>query len=113
MLHGVENPGMVVERKTGFGFMGPGDTAVMLRDSTIEHLKKRGTFAACEAIRIVMEKLPQYSWMRYHLEEAEALAHAATWQPVSIRQFLSLALDHDKRFAETGGQLNRRDSRVS
>jgi hypothetical protein len=94
-----------MERKTGFGFMGPGDTAVMLRDGTIEHLKKRGTFAACEAIRNVMEKLPQYTWMSYHLEEAEAVARAATWQPVSIRQFLSLALDCDKRFVETGGQL--------
>jgi len=94
-----------LERKQGFGFMGPGDTAVMLRDSVIEHLKKRGTFAACEAIRNVMEKLPQYTWMNYHLEEAEALARAATWQSVSIRQFLSLALDRDKRFVETGGQL--------
>ena len=94
-----------LEHKLGLGFVGPGDTAVMLRDSTIEHLKKRGTFAACEAIRNVMEKLPQYSWMRYHLEEAEALARAATWQPASICQFLSLALDRDKRFVESGAQL--------
>lgn len=94
-----------MERKAGFGFMGPGDTAVMLRDSIIEHLKKRGTFAACGVIRNVMEKLPQHTWMSYHLEEAEALARAATWRPVSIRQFLSLALDRDKRFVETGGQL--------
>src|SRR6266481_4816952 len=43
--------------------------------------------------------------MNDHLEEAEALARAATWQSVSIRQFLSLALDRDKRFVETGGQL--------
>ena len=94
-----------VERKTGFGFMGPGDTAVMLRDSIIELIKKRASFAACDTIRNVMEKLPQYAWLNYQLEEAEALARAATWEPVSIRQFLSLALDRDKRFVETGGQL--------
>ncbi|PYT57412.1 MAG: hypothetical protein DMG35_20320 [Acidobacteria bacterium] len=94
-----------LERKPGFGYMGPGDTAVMLRDSIIEHLKKRGTFAACEAIRSVMEKLPQYTWMNYHLEEAEALARAATWQPVSIGQFLSLAQNREQRFVETGRQL--------
>jgi hypothetical protein len=93
------------ERKPGFGAMGPGDTAVMLRDGVLEHLKKRGTFAACDAIRDVMEKLPQYAWMRHHLEEAEALARANTWRPVSIREFLALALDRDKRFIESGSQL--------
>jgi len=94
-----------VERKSGFGFMGPGDTAVMLRDGILEHLKKRATFAACDAIRNIMEKLPQYTWMKYHLEEAEALARAATWQPVSVRELLSLAQDRDNRFVTTGAQL--------
>jgi hypothetical protein len=94
-----------IERKLGFGFMGPGDTAVILRDSIIEHLKKRGTFAACGAIRNVMERFPQYTWMRYHLEEAEALARAATWQPISTRQFLSLTQDREKRLVETGSEL--------
>lgn len=93
------------ERKTGFGFVGPGGTALMLRDGILEHLKKRAAFAACEAIRNVMEKLPQYTWLNYHLEEAEALARAATWQPVTIGEFLSLALDRDRRFVETGTQL--------
>ena len=32
------------EHKLGFGAMGPSDTAVMLRDGVLEHLKKRGTF---------------------------------------------------------------------
>src|SRR5207245_5735150 len=74
-------------------------------DSIIEHLKKRGTFAACEAIRSVMEKLRQYTWMNYHLEEAAALARAATLQPVSIGQFLSRAQNREQRFVETGRQL--------
>jgi hypothetical protein len=93
------------ERKLGFGAVGPGDTAVMLRDGVLEHLKKTGTFAACDAIRDVMAKLPQYNWMRHHLEEAESLARANTWRPVSTREFLQLALDRDKRFVDTGSQL--------
>ncbi len=93
------------ERRPGFGAVGPSDTAVMLRDSVLEHLKKRGTFAACDAMRDVMEKLPQFTWMRHHLEEAESLARANTWRPVSIREFLALALDRDKRFIESGSQL--------
>src|SRR5262249_23587127 len=59
----------------------------------------------CDAMRDVMEKLPQYSWMRHHLEEAESLARANSWRPVSIREFLELAMDRDKRFVDTGSQL--------
>ena len=93
------------EHKLGFGAMGPSDTAVILRDGVLEHLKKRGTFAACDAIRGVMEELQQYDWMRHHLEEAEALARASSWRPISIAQFLALALDRDKRFVDGGSQL--------
>lgn len=93
------------ERKLGFGAVGPSDSAVMLRDGILEHLKKRGTFAACNAIRDVMEKLPQFVWMRHHLEEAEALARANTWRPVAIHEFLALALDRDKRVIDTGSHL--------
>ncbi len=87
------------------GAMGPSDTAVMLRDTVLEHLKRRGTFAACEALRDVVETFPQYPGLHYQLEEAESLARAATWQPVSARQFLMLALDSGKRLVTNGKQL--------
>jgi hypothetical protein len=87
------------------GAMGPSDTAVMLRDSVLEHLKRRGTFAACEALRDVVETFPEYPGLHYQLEEAESLARAATWQPVSARQFLMLARDSGKRFVTNGKQL--------
>jgi hypothetical protein len=93
------------EHRSSFGFIGPRDTAPFFRDSILEHLKKRGTFAACDAIRNVMERFPEYAWMRHPLEEAEWFARAATWQPVSIAEFLALALDRDKRLVETGGDL--------
>jgi hypothetical protein len=95
----------LIGRKPGFGAMGPGDTAAMFRDGLLETLKKRGTFAACDAIRGVMGKLPQYGWMQLYLEEAEGLARANTWNPVSIPEFLALASDRDKRFVDSGSQL--------
>jgi hypothetical protein len=52
-----------------------------------------------------MKKLPQLSWLRLQLEEAESLARASTWSPVSPRDFLALVLDRDKRFVENGVQL--------
>jgi hypothetical protein len=95
----------LTDRKPGFGAMGPGDTAAMFRDGLLESLKKRGTFAACDAIRGVMGKLPQYGWMQFYLEEAEGLARANTWSPISIPEFLALASDRDKRFVDSGSQL--------
>ena len=89
----------------GFGFMGPGDTAVMFRDGLLEYLTRRGTFAATDAIRRVMRKVPQCGWLRRNLDEADALARANTWRPVSIREFLALARDRDKRFVDSGSQL--------
>jgi len=56
------------EQKLGFGFVGPGD-----------------------ALRDVMTKLPQYPWLRLHFEEAEAIARANSWRPVSVVDFLALA----------------------
>jgi hypothetical protein len=86
-------------------FMGPVGSAAIFRDGILGHLKSRGTFAACDALRGVMKKLPQLSWLRLQLEEAESLARASTWSPVSPRDFLALVLDRDKRFVENGVQL--------
>ena len=94
-----------IGRKPGFGAVGPGDTAAMFRDGLLETLKKRGTFAACDAMRRVMGKLPQYGWLQFYLEEAESFARANTWRPVSIREFLALASNRDKRFVDSGSQL--------
>jgi hypothetical protein len=93
------------ERRPGFGAVGPGDTGAMFRDGLLEILKKRATFAAVDAVRRITEKLPQYGWLPFQLEQAEELARAATWNPIPIPEFLRLAADRDKRFVDTERQL--------
>jgi hypothetical protein len=87
------------------GALAPSQTAVMFRDQVLEHLKKRGTFAACDSIRDVMAKLPKYRWLGLHLEQAELFARAATWQAISPKQLLALAANPQQRFIESSGQL--------
>ena len=87
------------------GAVGPAHAAVMLRDQVLEYLKTRGTFSACTAIREVMDALPQYPWLALHLEEAEELARARTWQPISPQQFLVLASNSSKRLLDSTQQL--------
>jgi hypothetical protein len=60
---------------------------------------------ARKALRDVVETFPEYPGLHYQLEEAESLARAATWQPVSARQFLMLSLDSGKHFVANGKQL--------
>jgi len=87
------------------GAVGPSQTAVMLRDTTLEQLKKKATFEAVEAIRHVLQKFPDYSWLAYHLEEAESLARAATWEPVEPSQLLALVRNRGKRLLDSTEQL--------
>jgi predicted NACHT family NTPase len=94
-----------VEHRSSFGVMRPGETAAFFRDGVLENLKRRGTFAACDALRKILDKFPAYTWLAQQLEEAEWLARAATWQPVSIPQLLALASNRDKRIIETGADL--------
>lgn len=87
------------------GAMSARDTAVMLRDGILEHLKRRGNFDACEAIREIITKRPEDTWLRHHLEEAESLALAVTWRPASPKQFLAFSRDSAHRLVQTGDEL--------
>lgn len=89
----------------GFGFIGAARSATILRDSILEHLKARRNFAACDAIRRAMEALPECPWIRGYLDDAEVLARAATWVPITPTAFLNLAHDVRKRTVDSGNQL--------
>ena len=87
------------------GAMGPTDTIRFLRDGTVERLKQRATFEACDALTRTELRFPQYRWLRYHFDLAELTACAATWEPPSPDDILAMAADHSKRFVESGEQL--------
>lgn len=87
------------------GAMGPGDTIRFLRDGTLERLKQRATFEACDALARTELRFPQYRWLRYHFDAAELMACAVTWDPPSPNDILAMAADQSKRFVESGDQL--------
>jgi hypothetical protein len=95
----------IVNRIAISGAMSSHDAAVMFRDSILQHLKRRGSFAACDAIGHIIVKFPQYTWLNHHLDEAELLARAATWKAVSPKQLLALVLDRNRRFVESDEEL--------
>jgi len=87
------------------GAVGPVDTMRFLRDGTLELLKKRGTFEACDGLARVELRFPQYRWLRFHIDQAEGLACALTWEPPSPRDILALGADPNRRFIESSPQL--------
>ena len=70
------------------GTVGPVDTMRFLRDGTLEVLKRRGTFEACDSLARIELRLSKATWMRYHYDEAEVLACALTWEPPSPHNIL-------------------------
>ncbi len=93
------------DERMASGAVGPVDTVRMLRDGSLEKLKRRATFDACDALARAELRLPQYRWLRFHFDEAELLACAYTWEAQSTRDIITMASDSKKRFIESSQQL--------
>lgn len=87
------------------GAVGPVDTVRFLRDGTLELLKKRGTFEACDVLARVELRFPQFRWLRLHFDEAEVLACALTWEAPSPSDLLAMAANRSRRLVESSEQL--------
>jgi hypothetical protein len=87
------------------GAMSSVDTVEMLRGHTLEHLKKRATFAAVEGFHSIIRALPGLHWLRYHLDETETLARASAWIPLKSAEFIELTKDRKNRIVSTGREL--------
>jgi hypothetical protein len=87
------------------GAVGPVEMVRMLRDGSLEKLKRRATFEACDALARAELRLPQYRWLRFHFDEAEVQACASTWEAQSPRDIIAMASDSKKRFVESSQQL--------
>jgi hypothetical protein len=68
-----------------------------LRDNALEHIKQRRSFASVAAIQRVMDELPQYTWLHFHLDQADLLARAGTWKPFTIEELRRVLADSSRR----------------
>jgi hypothetical protein len=87
------------------GAVGPVDTARQLRDATLDQLKRRATFDACDALAQIELRFPEHRWLGYHFHEGETLACAATWVPSDLSHILAMAANRNSRLVESGEQL--------
>jgi hypothetical protein len=65
----------------GMHTVGPRESIAHWRDGLLNHLKLRGTKAACEAIRRISNEMPDLGWLKMVLLEARTNTRRQTWTP--------------------------------
>lgn len=83
----------------------PKENTARFRDSLLQHLKGRGTFQACEAIRRIARELPKLTWLKWTLVEAQHIYRQRTWAPPKPKDILELAKNQQGRLVQSGEQL--------
>ena len=73
--------------------VGARESIANFREGLLNHLKVRGTHAACEQIHRIAGELPDHKWMKWVLREAEENARRKTWAPPAVKEIVRLAQD--------------------
>lgn len=68
-----------------------------LRDAALEQIKQRRSFEAVMAIQRLMNTFPQYSWLRFHLDQADLFARAGTWEPFTVEELRKVITNPNSR----------------
>jgi hypothetical protein len=89
----------------GVHCIGPRESIAEFRDGLLNSLRNRGTKESLQQIRRTAEALPQLSWLKWTILEAEKNTRAKTWRSLTPQQIISLAQDSHRTFIESGTQL--------
>lgn len=89
----------------------PEDSIRTWRDFLPQRLQERGTPEACQALRRIIDELPELSELRDQLQrrllETEALARRQTWQPLEPKKIIKLVKQMEPSNSDIASQINR------
>lgn len=97
-------PYRAADDRVGYG-SAPTTSPTLLRDSLLRQLVERGTPQACRTIQGIMAQLPDLDWMKWHLQEAQAIARRRTWVPPRPKDVLELSAGVQRRLVQNEEQL--------
>jgi hypothetical protein len=80
-------------RHEGAHSVGARESIANFREGLLNHLKVRGTQAACEQIHRIADELLDQEWMKWVLIEAEENTRRKTWMPPAVKEIVRLAQD--------------------
>ncbi|MBE7382317.1 MAG: hypothetical protein F6J95_013025 [Leptolyngbya sp. SIO1E4] len=82
------------------------DSINIWKDYIPQRLQARGTREACDALRRIIDELPELKdKLQWRLLEAEALTRRITWQPPKPSDVVQIIFERDRRLVQTGNQL--------
>ncbi len=75
------------------------------KDTLLRHLKTRGTLGACQGFERIIATFPEITWLKWSLQECQALYRRNTWLPPSPREILSLTENRSSVLVRNGDEL--------
>jgi len=86
-------------------FVAARETMAELRDSVLSQLKERGTLQACAEIQRLIQELPDITWLRKTLIDAQANMRRQNWQPPTPEDILQLVISREPSNLDLSNQL--------
>jgi hypothetical protein len=75
------------------------------RDSMLVQLKERGTSQGCVEIQRIAKELPELTWLKKTLLDAQNIMRRKTWNPPKPAEILQLVSSKEKRLIQDGNEL--------
>src|SRR5207244_9558480 len=76
-----------------------------LRDNLVSHLANVGTRGGCDELRCLIERYPQFPWLRRVLVRAKEETRRQTWYPPTPGELFQLVENRRGRLVQSGDQL--------
>lgn len=75
------------------------------RNGVLQNLRDRGTYKSCTEIKNIIDKFPEFEWLKFTLNEAQKKARYQTWKSLKPTVFLKLVRNSQLRVIQNGTQL--------
>jgi hypothetical protein len=84
---------------------GPREEAMHFRENVLSALAQRGTYKACDAVRLIASRLPYLRGLKRVALRAEEHARRQTWIPPRPKDIIRLINNDELRLVQNGKQL--------
>jgi hypothetical protein len=85
--------------------VGPRESLVHVRDRMPQQIVSRGTVAAVEAMRWIVDKLPKLNWLQFQLLEAQQTMRMKTWLPLKPKELFCLVASKSRLLVQSADDL--------
>lgn len=86
-------------------WVGPREEIADFRDGILRYLSNKGTLESCNQIARIVSELPELSWLKWTLFEAQSVTRRSTWFPPTPIEVVQLLENRHRRLVQSENQL--------